>query len=116
MSLLETLLQNWVHTPAAAALGWTLVHSLWEGAVVALALGAALLLLRSSRARYIAGCAAMLALLIGFFLTFRIVLAEQRIQGVDIAFVFAVGHRVHGGPPGEGPAGTRTAPAGLGEG
>ena len=81
MSLLETLLQNWVHTPAAAALGWTLVHSLWEGAVVALALGAALLLLRSSRARYIAGCAAMLALLIGFFLTFRIVLAEQRIQG-----------------------------------
>jgi len=81
MSLLETLLQNWVHTPAAAALGWTLVHSLWEGAVVALALGAALLLLRSSRARYIAGCAAMLALLTGFFLTFRIVLAEQRIQG-----------------------------------
>jgi len=80
MSLLETLLQNWVHTPAAAALGWTLLHSLWEGAVAALALGAALLLLRSSRARYIAGCVAMLALLIGFFLTFRIVLAEQRIQ------------------------------------
>jgi GWxTD domain-containing protein len=75
-----SLLEIWVHTPAAAALGWTLVHSLWEGAVVALLLGAALLLLRSSNARYIAGCAAMLALLVGFFLTFRIVLAEQRIQ------------------------------------
>ena len=51
-----TLLENWVHTPVAAALGWTLVHSLWEGALVALLLGAALLVLRSSRARYIAGC------------------------------------------------------------
>jgi GWxTD domain-containing protein len=81
MSPLETLLENWVHTPAAAALGWTLAHSLWEGALVALMLGAALLVLRSSNARYIASCAAMLALLIGFLLTFRIVLAEQRILG-----------------------------------
>ena len=81
MTSLEILLQNWIHTPVAAALGWTLAHSLWEGAVVALSLGAALLVLRSSRARYIAGCAAMLALLLGFFFTFRIVLAEQRIQG-----------------------------------
>src|SRR5215471_2251207 len=81
MSPLETLLENWVHTPAAAALGWTLAHSLWEGALVALMLGAALLVLRSSNARYLASCAAMLALLIGFLLTFRIVLAEQRILG-----------------------------------
>src|SRR2546430_16848088 len=65
-----TLLENWVHSRYASALGWTLVHSLWEGALVALLVGAALLLLRSSRARYIAGCSAMLALLIGFFLTF----------------------------------------------
>jgi GWxTD domain-containing protein len=99
MSPLETLLENWVHTPAAAALGWTLAHSLWEGALVALVLGAALLVLRSSSARYIAGCAAMLALLIGFLLTFRIVLAEQRILG-------ALG-QVHAIP---------NIPAGLGDG
>ncbi len=36
------MLENWVHTPFASALGWTLVHSLWEGALVALLLGAAL--------------------------------------------------------------------------
>ena len=30
------LLETWVNTPAASALGWTLVHSLWEGAIVAL--------------------------------------------------------------------------------
>jgi GWxTD domain-containing protein len=76
-----TLLENWVHSPYAAALGWTLVHSLWEGALVALLLAAALLVLRSSRARYAAGCMAMLVLLAGFILTFRIVWAEQGIVG-----------------------------------
>ena len=35
-----SLLEIWVHNPAAAALGWTLVHSLWEGALVALVLAA----------------------------------------------------------------------------
>jgi GWxTD domain-containing protein len=74
-------LEIWVHTPGAAALGWTLAHSVWEGALVALVLGAALGALRSSRARYAAGCLAMLAMLGGFCLTFQVVLAEQRIGG-----------------------------------
>jgi len=77
-----SLLEAWVHTPGAAALGWTLAHSLWEGALVALVLVGALSVLRSSRARYAAGCLAMLAMLTGFCLTFQHVLAEQRIQGV----------------------------------
>jgi GWxTD domain-containing protein len=76
------LLEAWVHTPGAAALGWTLAHSLWEGALVALVLVGALAVLRSSRARYAAGCVAMLAMLTGFCLTFQHVLAEQRILGV----------------------------------
>ena len=74
-------LEIWVRTPGAAALGWTLAHSLWEGALVALVLWGALGLLGSSRARYAAGCLAMLAMLGGFGLTFQHVLAEQRIQG-----------------------------------
>ena len=78
------MLENWVHTPFASALGWTLVHSLWEGALVALLLGAALFVLRSSRARYIAGCVAMLALLVGFLLTFQLVRAGQGIHGVPV--------------------------------
>ena len=31
-------LENLVHTPLAQALGWTLFHSLWEGAVAAMLL------------------------------------------------------------------------------
>ncbi len=81
MSLLET----WVHTPVAAALGWTLIHSLWEGALAALVLAAALCVLSSSRARYAAGCLAMLALLTGFCVTYQRVLPQQRVQSLDRA-------------------------------
>uniref|UniRef100_Q02AL8 Peptidase M56, BlaR1 n=1 Tax=Solibacter usitatus (strain Ellin6076) TaxID=234267 RepID=Q02AL8_SOLUE len=71
------LIQNWVETPAATALGWTLIHSLWEGAVVALLLAAALCVLRGARARYAAGCLALLVLLAGFGFTFARLLAAQ---------------------------------------
>ncbi len=76
-----SLLEIWVHNPAAAALGWTLAHSLWEGALVALALVAALGVLHGSRARYGAACVAMLFLLAGFCVTYQICLAQQRIEG-----------------------------------
>ena len=76
-----SLLEIWVRTPAATALGWTLAHSLWEGALVALLLAAALGALRSARARYAAACVAMLALLGGFCVMFQHVSAEQRMQG-----------------------------------
>ena len=49
-----TLLRTLVRTPLAGALGWTLLHSLWEGAALAALLGAALLMMRSPRARYAA--------------------------------------------------------------
>lgn len=54
------------------ALGWTLIHSLWQGAVVALALAGLLLLLRqhSARVRYRTAAAAMLTLLLLAGLTF----------------------------------------------
>jgi GWxTD domain-containing protein len=64
------LLEVFVQTPAAAALGWTLAHSLWEGALVALALAVALSFLRTSRARYAAACLAMLGLIAIVALTF----------------------------------------------
>jgi GWxTD domain-containing protein len=51
------------------ALGWTILHSLWQGAVAALALAAALSVIRSSRIRYGAACLAMLGILAGFGLT-----------------------------------------------
>ena len=60
-----------VNSPAASALGWTLVHSLWQGALVAAVLAAALCLFRSPRARYFAACLALITLLGAFCLTFQ---------------------------------------------
>ncbi len=62
MRLLGTALES----PAAGAVGWTLLHSLWEGAIVAAVLAAVLLAVRSPRARYTAACLALLAMLGGF--------------------------------------------------
>jgi GWxTD domain-containing protein len=59
-------LENLVRTPLARALGWTLFHSLWEGAVVALILLGALCVIRSARLRYTAACVAALVILAGF--------------------------------------------------
>ncbi len=62
-------LDMFVRTEWAKALGWSLIHSLWEGAAVALMLAMVLAVARSSRFRYAAGCAAMLALVVGFGVT-----------------------------------------------
>ena len=70
-------LQNLVNTPLAAALGWTLFHTLWEGAVVAAVLFAALHFTRSARSRYAASCIAMIAVLAGFGLTLLLLLPAQ---------------------------------------
>lgn len=70
------LLEAWVETPLAGAVGWTLLHSLWEGAIVSAALAAALVALRSARARYPAACLAMLVMLAGFGVTLVRVMPE----------------------------------------
>ncbi|WP_048826075.1 M56 family metallopeptidase [Hymenobacter sp. DG25B] len=79
MNWLETLL-----TPALVrALGWTLVHSLWQGAVVALSLAGLLLLLRrhSAQIRYGAAAVALVAMLALGIVTFgRYYYAEQAAQ------------------------------------
>jgi beta-lactamase regulating signal transducer with metallopeptidase domain len=70
------------------ALGWTLLHFLWQGALIAGLLTAALALLRhaGSRARYAASCAAMLLMLICAVATF-------------LSFRFAGTLPDHGAPP-----------------
>lgn len=52
--------------PVAEAIGWALLHLIWQGAVVAAILAAVLALLdrRSANARYIASCAALALLLV----------------------------------------------------
>ncbi len=63
------LLERWVDTPLAGAVGWALLHSLWEGALISAALAVVLWAVRSPRTRYAAGCVAMLAMLAAFGLT-----------------------------------------------
>lgn len=64
-----TLIQRWVQTPLAEAVGWTLLHLLWEGAIISAALAAGLFAMRSARARYAAACIAMLLMMGAFALT-----------------------------------------------
>jgi TonB family protein len=66
----------WIETPLAQALGWSLVHSLWQGAIVSAALAAVLLTARSARLRYAAACAAMVAIVAGVVLTFARLMPE----------------------------------------
>jgi GWxTD domain-containing protein len=76
-----TLLELWVHTPFAQALGFALAHSLWEGVLIAAVLAAALCVARSSRARYAAACTAMLLMLASFGVT----LVRLMPQPIDLA-------------------------------
>jgi hypothetical protein len=64
-----TVFEHLVHTALARAIGWTLFHSLWEGALAALVLLAVLFVVRSPRARYAWACVAMFGVLTGFALT-----------------------------------------------
>jgi GWxTD domain-containing protein len=61
---------TFVHSALGNTVGWALFHSLWEGAIVALMLAVTLSVLRSSRARYVMACLALLCVLAGFCYTF----------------------------------------------
>ncbi|MGH9582736.1 MAG: hypothetical protein ACRD4O_07370, partial [Bryobacteraceae bacterium] len=99
MSVLEYL----AGTPLAGAVGWTLLHSLWEGAIVAAALAAMLLVLRSPRLRYAAACAAMLAVLGGFAFTLIHLMPETphaaRALGPPAAPAWNAGAAIFAGGP-----------------
>jgi len=71
-------LDRLIHMPLANALGWTLFHSLWEGAVAALFLAAILAATRSPRVRYVCACASLFALLLGFAVTLAVEVSQQR--------------------------------------
>jgi GWxTD domain-containing protein len=56
-------------TPVSEALGWTLLHSLWEGLLAAAALGVFLALIRAPRARYTAAGIVLLLVFASFAIT-----------------------------------------------
>ena len=65
-----TFLSTLVKTPLAAAAGWTLIHSLWEGAIVALLVAAVFSIAKSASTRYIVASLALLVMLASSIATF----------------------------------------------
>ena len=78
------LLQTFVETPLAGAVGWTLLHSLWEGALISAALATVLFTMRSARMRYAAACVAMVVMLGAFGVT----MARMMPDGLDARRTF----------------------------
>jgi beta-lactamase regulating signal transducer with metallopeptidase domain len=66
-----------------SALAATLAHSLWQGAIIAVGLGAVLAALRRRRAgeRYLAACTALLLLLLAPLVTFAVLMNEPTVAG-----------------------------------
>jgi GWxTD domain-containing protein len=87
----------------AKVVGWTLFHSLWQGALAALVLLAVLLLARSPRVRYAWACVAMCAMLVGFALTLVLLSSERSAAATTIAHTLP-GAPVLSEPSSPGPA------------
>ena len=70
----------WLHTPLAQAIGWALLHFIWEGAALALLLAAWLCLVRpaSARRRYGAACVVLLAMPLAFAITLALELPDPQ--------------------------------------
>ncbi|MDB5268261.1 MAG: hypothetical protein JWP58_1301 [Hymenobacter sp.] len=79
-----TTLEQFVSPALTRALGWTLLHSLWQGALVAAVLAGALLLLRRQRAevRYAASAGALGVVVALAGITFGLYFNSSPAQGV----------------------------------
>src|SRR4051794_38196629 len=72
----------WVHTPLAIALGWTLVHFMWEGAILAALLASGLTICRDdARRRYALACAVLALMPVVFAVTFLVLWEQGRATG-----------------------------------
>jgi beta-lactamase regulating signal transducer with metallopeptidase domain len=71
------ILESFVASPFAGAIGWTLLHSLWEGALISALLATVMLATRSARVRYAAACVAMLAMVAAFAVTIHRLIPES---------------------------------------
>src|SRR5690242_7149792 len=77
---------NLLNTTAAQALGWTLLHFLWQGTLIAALFTLACLVARgSARVRYLLAALALLAMPVAFTLTFVRLLPEQAAKMIPSA-------------------------------
>jgi beta-lactamase regulating signal transducer with metallopeptidase domain len=84
-------IQNLLAERPSQALGWALIHFLWQGALVALALAGCKVFLRGStaRARYAVSCLFLVVLLALPVLTFLISMAQLRSDSAGASWVQA---------------------------
>ena len=78
-----TTLLSILNQPLASQVGWAVLHSLWQGALIGLAFGLARLVLRrrSANARYLAGCLSLGLLLAGPVATVLVQTGPPRLTG-----------------------------------
>ncbi len=101
--------------PLVERLGWTLLHSLWQGVAVWIALEIALALLRqrSAHARHLVGCVALAVVMLAPFATFFCLDLGARLQSpapaVPAAFAPAEAGRLSPREPTAPPVGTAPA-------
>src|SRR5580692_4856630 len=85
-------MNSWLEQNLVQLLGWTLVHFLWQGIVIAALLAACLRLLRNAAPnhRYLAGCAALLLLVAAPVITFYCLSPQPTPQTAPSAGVFSL--------------------------
>ena len=113
-----TWLEQLLPPALVRALGWTLLHSLWQGAVVALALVGLLLLLRghSARVRYATATAALSLLLLlslATFVSYYQAAAPAEVAQVETYNEVVTESEIMPANAAAAPAATVVAPTGL---
>ena len=105
-------LQQIISSDLAARLGWTLLHSLWQGAAVALVLAAAMRLLRfhSPPLRYSAALGSLAVLLIAMCVTFARSGPVRQDQFVASTTIARVEASAPSGPPSDETAASASPP------
>jgi len=103
-----TALHAFLSGPLALRIGWVLLHFLWQGAVIALALAIALHILRrrTPQARWLASCLALSAMLAAPLVTACLVPSEEQVRAATFAATespFIATERVGPGPVLPGP-------------
>jgi beta-lactamase regulating signal transducer with metallopeptidase domain/Flp pilus assembly secretin CpaC len=80
-------MNSWLSQSVVQALGWTLIHFLWQGLAIAAVLAVALRLMRRAAAqyRYLAGCAALLLMAVAPLVTFRLVAPQPQFLPAAVA-------------------------------
>jgi len=93
-----TLLTHFLQTPLAAAIGWSLLHFLWEGALIAAVLSLLLACARhNARLRYAFACIALLAMAASFAITLAVMQPGPRF-GANLPILLAAPLDATSGP------------------